>query len=423
MVPSKMTRPDIALPERDRMAMRRLSRLLTDGSATTSLPVIDASVQCLLRRFLERRNSMNAQALIKRLPPQPREPASVPNKDIFRRPRRVGPDRSNQLHETLTALRSAPLGEHSRSKSPAPLLADVSPLPAVWRSCRANWSRRSSSAHRRWPRVLAIAVALAGAFTGAPAKAGAGLDLDLSRYKLTFAAEFDDPKDLASKFIYHYRRWGNLRTLADNEERQLYVDDTFLSEIGASSLPSPFAVDKGLLTITARATPLRFLERLGLPYMSGMVTTEESFHQTYGYFEINCRMPFGKGLWPAFWLVGLTHDEPLEIDVVEVLEDAPATIYHSIHAPKRDVEWSITVDGPDTTSGFHSYGVDWRPDRIDFYIDRKKVGSAPVRLPGPMYMIANVAVGGEWPGNPDAMTVFPASMQIDHIRAYAPLAE
>ena len=330
-------------------------------------------------------------------------------------------DKSDLSHAAMTTLRSMLHEKHSSVAWPGRLLDDAARLLAIWRSYPSKLFGRGLSARRLWQSSLALVAALA--FVGAAGPANAGSRIDLSGYKLTFAAEFDDQSDLASKFIYHFERWGNLRTLAGNEELEIYVDDRFLADIGAESLPSPFEVSKGLLSIAARRTPAPFLERLGFPYMSGMVTTEKSFSQTYGYFEIKCRMPAGKGLWPAFWLVGLTHEEPLEIDVVEVLEDATSTTYHSIHAPQRKIEWSIKADGNDTTSGFHTYGVDWRPERIDFYIDRRKVGSAPVRLPGPMYMIANVAVGGEWPGNPDATTVFPGSMLIDYIRAYAPHAE
>ncbi|MEF2073930.1 glycoside hydrolase family 16 protein [Consotaella aegiceratis] len=261
---------------------------------------------------------------------------------------------------------------------------------------------------------MPVCILLAGI---GPVHAEAQINLD--QFDLTFSAEFDRPSDIDEKFIHHYRRWGDLRTLAGNLEQELYVDRAYLDELGAHDVEAPFSVDDGILSITARPTPEALSGKIDLPYLSGMVTTEESFAQTNGYFEIRCRMPAGQGLWPAFWLVGLTHDEALEIDVVEVLADKPRTIYNSIHTSDRGVEWGIEVLAADSSKDFHTYGVDWRPDRIDFYVDRIMVGSAPVHLPGPMYMIANLAVGGEWPGNPTKETAFPASFEIDYIRAYA----
>jgi Ca2+-binding RTX toxin-like protein len=75
----------------------------------------------------------------------------------------------------------------------------------------------------------------------------------------------------------------------------------------------------------------------------------------------------------------------------------------------------------DTSAGFHTYGVDWEPDFITWYVDGQQVfqTATPADMNKPMYMIANLAVGGDWPGSPDGSTTFPATMQIDYIRAYA----
>lgn len=242
--------------------------------------------------------------------------------------------------------------------------------------------------------------------------------LDVNRYALRFSAEFDDQSDLTDKFINQYRRWGNLRTLAGNDERQLYVDRTYLDAIDLQDVDDPFEVKGGNLEIIARQTPKAARDRIEFPYISGMVTTEESFAQTYGYFEIRCRMQAGQGLWPAFWLVGMTQDEALEIDVFEMLGHEPRRIYHSIHTSDRGLEWGTESDQVDPTAGFNTYGVDWHENYIDFYVNRQRVARAEAVLPGPMYMIANLAVGGNWGGNPDETTRFPASLVIDYIRAY-----
>ena len=73
------------------------------------------------------------------------------------------------------------------------------------------------------------------------------------------------------------------------------------------------------------------------------------------------------------------------------------------------------------TTGFHTYGVDWQKDKITWYFDGGKVyeTATPAGMDKPMYMLANLAVGGEWPGSPDATTKFPATLEIDYVRAYA----
>ncbi|MBC6715564.1 glycoside hydrolase family 16 protein [Aurantimonas sp. DM33-3] len=265
--------------------------------------------------------------------------------------------------------------------------------------------------------TLAIATSLA-LLASAPHASSKEASIDIDRYALRFSAEFDNQRDLSDKFINHYRRWGNLRTLAGNEEQQLYVDRTYLDAIDLREIDAPFEVKGGNLEIIARPTPKAARDRIDFPYISGLVTTEETFAQTYGYFEIRCRMQAGQGMWPAFWLVGMTHDEALEIDVFEMLGHEPRRIYHSIHTSARGVEWGAESDRVDPTADFNTYGVDWQEKYIDFYVNRERVARAEAVLPGPMYMIANLAVGGNWGGNPDETTKFPARLVIDYIRAY-----
>ena len=106
----------------------------------------------------------------------------------------------------------------------------------------------------------------------------------------------------------------------------------------------------------------------------------------------------------------------------------PTTLYTSVHsqvegAVKKSGTHFYTSSGikvTDLSAGFHTYGVDWQPDTITWYLDGKKVSQAktPADMNKPMYMIANLAVGGAWGGNADATTPFPAEMKIDYIRAY-----
>lgn len=221
------------------------------------------------------------------------------------------------------------------------------------------------------------------------------------------------------------------RTLTGNRERQLYLDPEF-ARLGIQ----PFAVRGGLLSITAKRLPpdsyralhaamshLTAADRAGpikdVRYSSGIVTTRGSFRQTYGYFEIRARLPKGQGLWPAFWLLPADGGWPPEIDVVEVLGHDQATVYTTVHSklqPKRGE--GVPIADP---AAFHRYGVLWLPERIDFFVDGVKRFTTPTPPDAhkPMYMLANLAVGGFWAGDPDAQTAFPARMDVDYIRAWA----
>jgi beta-glucanase (GH16 family) len=206
------------------------------------------------------------------------------------------------------------------------------------------------------------------------------------------------------------------RTLPGNHEAEYYSD--------ASVGENPFKQDYNILIISAKHTAPGS-NPYNLPYDSGLITTFGSFNQLYGYFEIRARLPAGQGLWPAFWMLPSSNIYTAELDVFEVLGNQPTVLYSTTHGSTNGV-WSSdfqTLHVPDTSAGFHSYGVDWEPQTTTFYMDRQPIASAPTpqSMNTPMYMLLNLAVGGagSWPGAPDASTVFPAQFKIDYVRAYA----
>jgi beta-glucanase (GH16 family) len=208
--------------------------------------------------------------------------------------------------------------------------------------------------------------------------------------------------------------WGDgLRTMPNNRERQFYSD--------AAVGPDPFGIVDGALVITARPSPDPAATR-GLPYTSGIVTTEGTFSQRYGWFEMRARLPRGRGLWPAFWLLPQDHSWPPEIDIVEVLGHEPTRFFGSAHTMAAGERRAAIRDAEvgDLSDGFHTFALSWRPDRLRWHVDGRPVVDLPTEpdMHRPMYMLANLAVGGAWPGDPDASTPFPATMAIDHIRAY-----
>lgn len=192
---------------------------------------------------------------------------------------------------------------------------------------------------------------------------------------------------------------------------------------------SPFVWKKGTLDIVAQPNPFRSDWRThDLPYLSGLITTEKSFTQLYGYFEARVTMPVGKGLWPAFWLLPQwRHDLPpaaprgqQEIDVFENI-GKDGEVYATVHTDQNGRKVPDNGRIPiDTVAKPHDYGVLVTPTDVVWYIDEREVRRRPNKdFHQPAYMLINLAVGGDWPGNPDDTTVFPAVMRVDRVRAYA----
>ncbi|MFT6308113.1 MAG: hypothetical protein ACJA0Z_003283 [Halioglobus sp.] len=169
------------------------------------------------------------------------------------------------------------------------------------------------------------------------------------------------------------------------------------------------------------------------PYLSGIITTYNSFRFKYGRVEARARMPAGKGLWSAVWLLNAYYkqDQPEdpEIDIMEAIGDQTTTGNHAYHNVRDDdgdgfftdynsTEFRSTIS--DFSQDFHTYRVDWEEGRIVWYVDDIETG----RVEGDhvsdeqMYLLANLAVGGSFPGPADETTLFPARFEIDYIRVY-----
>ena len=246
--------------------------------------------------------------------------------------------------------------------------------------------------------------------------------LDLTGYKLTFDDEFNSFNTNVWKTNY---RWADNNPSATiNNELEYYASPDDQGTSGHALGINPFSAQGGALTITAAKTDPSVQPYLwNHPYTSGVITTEKSFSQEYGYFEMRAQMPVGKGLWPAFWMLASDGTYPPELDVVEQIMQQPTQLALTSHS---GVGGTVTSDHhyatvPDTTQGYHTYGVKWDANNITWYFDGQQVaqGTTPSDFNRPMYLIANLAVGGNWPGSPDGSTPFPAHMNIDYIRAYS----
>lgn len=257
------------------------------------------------------------------------------------------------------------------------------------------------------------------------------IQLDRSQYSPTFTDEFDalslDLEDGQSKGVWRTNfGYGGVhsRTLVNNRELQVYADRLFTGTGTTNLKLDPFRIADGKLEIVAE--PLKEDLRQfawGLSYSSGLLTTKASFSQMYGLFEIRAKLPKGKGLWPAFWLLPENRAWPPELDVLEVLGDDMKKLYVSWHSNVggKHTADSKAIEVPDMSAEFHTYSVVWEKDTLMWFFDDVQVASrsTPEDFHLPMYMLINLAVGGGWPGSPDKTTQFPAKYTIDWVRAYA----
>ena len=172
-------------------------------------------------------------------------------------------------------------------------------------------------------------------------------------------------------------------------------------------------------------------------YTSARLKTLGKFSQTYGRFEARIKIPRGQGIWPAFWMLGNDVDKPGwpdcgEIDIMENIGKEPALVHGTIHGPgysganRIGAAYGVS-GGPAIADNFHVFAVEWEPNAIRFYVDEHLYTTrTSADLPKgakwvydhPFFLLLNVAVGGGWPGSPDASSTFPQEMLVDYVRVY-----
>jgi beta-glucanase (GH16 family) len=192
-------------------------------------------------------------------------------------------------------------------------------------------------------------------------------------------------------------------------------------------------VDGGVLTITARAEAAG-----GKNYTSARLRTAGKGDWKYARVEARARLPQGQGLWPAIWM--LPTDDTYggwaasgEIDIMELLGHEPATVHGTIH---YGGEWpnnqstgrSYSLSSGTFVDDFHTFALEWEAGVIRWFVDGElyqtitEWSTAGFQFPAPFdqrfHLLLNVAVGGAWPGEPDATTDFPQQMVVDWVRVY-----
>jgi beta-glucanase (GH16 family) len=188
----------------------------------------------------------------------------------------------------------------------------------------------------------------------------------------------------------------------------------------------------GHLAITARRESY-----LGSAYTSGRISTRGLFSQNRGRFEARMKMPSGRGMWPAFWLLGAdyaTTPWPAcgEIDIMEYRGQEPGVIHGSLHGPgysggnARTRSYTLP-NGGRFDSGYHLFAIEWKANQITYLVDNVPYQVlTPASLPAgtrwvfdhPFFILLNLAVGGNYVGSPDGSTVFPQTLLVDYVRVY-----
>ena len=274
--------------------------------------------------------------------------------------------------------------------------------------------------------VLALVCTVLGLTAFAVTGPAAGV-ADAAIGGLVWADEFNGPAGQAPdagrwRYDIGGSGWGN-------SELEYYTNRTANSALDGA----------GNLVITARReNPSGFGCWYGsCQYTSARLLTAATFTQTYGRFEARMRIPRGQGLWPAFWMLGnnigsVGWPNSGEIDIMENVGFEPSTVHGSAHGPGYSGGSPLTGQyslpgGQAFADGFHTFTVDWEPGAITWYVDgiqysRKTPADTngnPWVYDHPFFLIMNVAVGGIWPGSPNASTVFPQTMTVDYVRVYA----
>ncbi|MBX5026642.1 glycoside hydrolase family 16 protein [Rhizobium lentis] len=254
-----------------------------------------------------------------------------------------------------------------------------------------------------------LAVLGLGALPGQPSVAQE--PININAYRLTFAENFDS-LDVSA--------WGEKRSrwIAHTPWNGDFGDARFTDPAPGF----PFTTDQGILKIEARkGTDGTW--RSGL--LSSVNPKGEGFSQQFGYFEARMKLPPGKGVWPAFWLIGVDRSKyTAEIDVLEYYGRAPYEFSMGFHIWRQSQGgqnstggyWNKVQDGI-LNSDYHTYGVDIQPDKTSFYFDRQFIWSfdTPKEFHMPFYPLVNLALGSGWPIDE---TPNPSVLLVDYIHVY-----
>jgi beta-glucanase (GH16 family) len=269
-------------------------------------------------------------------------------------------------------------------------------------------------------RLMLGATMALGLTMGNSALADANAPLVPGKWKKVFSDEFDGSDLNLDKWTTCYWWNENGCTNLGNEELEWYQ-------------PENVRVAKGSLILQAKPQTVVGYKGKPFSYTSGMVTTGRDYSElprrprfefTHGLIEIRAKLPAGKGIWPALWLLPSTRESRPEIDIIEVLGDNPNLFHmhvHYIDSHGKKISVGQTVRTVDLTKDWHVYGLQWTSKTVVWYLDGKEIWrwADKANVPRePLYLLMNLAVGGKWPGAPNASTRFPSEFLIDYVRIW-----
>jgi beta-glucanase (GH16 family) len=172
----------------------------------------------------------------------------------------------------------------------------------------------------------------------------------------------------------------------------------------------------------------------GFQYTSSRLITKDKFEFTHGRVDIRAVLPEGQGVWPALWMLGenintVSWPRCGEIDIMELVGHEPSTVHGTVHYANAGGNHIFTGEEYNLSGGtkfsdeYHVFSINWEEDLIQFYVNDNLYytvtpNSNPYPFNDPFFFIFNVAIGGNWPGSPDATTLLPQNMIVDYIRVF-----
>ncbi|MBN2528092.1 MAG: family 16 glycosylhydrolase [Deltaproteobacteria bacterium] len=255
--------------------------------------------------------------------------------------------------------------------------------------------------------------------------------LETAGWQLVWRDEFEGNQIDSSKWAYEVNCWGG-----GNNEQQCYVDDAKNAYVEDGILHIKAIADNP----TGETNPPDNTAMTTLPYSSARLRTKDKGDWKYGRIEARLQLPFGQGIWPAFWMLPTDWEyggwaASGEIDIMEAVNLSPANnvVYGTLH---YGGEWPDNVHSgesvaPDVNvaSSFNIYAVEWEAGEIRWYLNdvhyatqTEWTTASGAAFPAPFdqrfHILLNLAVGGNWPGAPNDSTSFPQEMLVDYVRVY-----
>ncbi|WP_425374033.1 glycoside hydrolase family 16 protein [Phyllobacterium bourgognense] len=275
---------------------------------------------------------------------------------------------------------------------------------------RLFWHFRRSRMYCRFAKRVVFLIALGSlGFLEQPSAAQEQINIDA--FQMTFEENFD--KLDVSAWGENGSRW-----IAHTPWNGDFGDARFTDPADGF----PFTVDEGILRIEAR-------KGSDGNWRSGLLASTnakgQGFSQQFGYFEARMKLPPGKGVWPAFWLIGIDRSKyTAEIDVMEYYGRVPYEFSSGFHIWRQSQggenttggHWTTVKDGT-LSNEYHTYGVEISPDKTTIYLDRKSIWSfeTPKEFHTSFYPLVNLALGSGWPIDE---TPNPSFLLVDYIHVY-----